>query len=133
MVVKNVLLKGGKQVASLQKTTVSGGRLDVWQSYQLLKKRYTALQTGDFFKMYPNPTRDKLFVEVNLTSVGGKGRVEVTNAIGQRITETWIDQTTGIFERVEWDTNSWAAGIYGIKVVSENLDFQRVMKILVVK
>jgi subtilisin family serine protease len=133
MVVKNVLLKGVKKISSLQNTTVSGGRLDVWQSYQLLKKRYTALRTGDFFKMYPNPTMDKLFVEVNLTSVGGKGRVAVTNATGQRIVETLIDQTSGIFERVEWDTTTWATGIYCVKVSSENADFQRVMKILVVK
>ncbi|MEY4936135.1 MAG: hypothetical protein RIS64_2494 [Bacteroidota bacterium] len=133
MVVKNVLLKGVKKVSSLQNTTVSGGRLDVWQSYQLLKKRYTVLQTGDFFKMYPNPTMDKLFVEVNLTSVGAKGRVEVTNAIGQRIAEASLDQTSGIFERVEWDTNPWAAGIYCVKVISENAVFQSVMKILVIK
>ncbi len=133
MVVKKVLLNGVKKISSLQNTTVSGGRLDVWQSYQLLKKRYTALRTGDFFKMYPNPTMDKLFVEVNLTSVGGKGKVEVTNVTGQHIAETLIDQTSGIFERVEWDTNQWAAGVYCIKVISENADFQRVMKILVLK
>jgi subtilisin family serine protease len=132
-VVKNVLLKGVKKVSSLQNTTVSGGRLDVWQSYQLLKKRYTALRTGDFFNIYPNPTMDKLFVEVNLTNVGGKGRVVVVNATGQQIAETTMDQTTGIFERIEWDTNLWAAGIYCIKVMSENNDFQRVMKIVVVK
>jgi serine protease len=133
MVVKNVLLKGVKRVSSLQNTTVSGGRLDVWQSYQLLKKRYTALRTGDFFKMYPNPTMDKLFVEVNLTNVGGKGKALVVNATGQQMAETMIDQTSGIFERVEWDTNQWAAGIYCIKVLSENNDFNRVMKILVIK
>lgn len=132
-IVKNVLLKGVKKISSLQNTTVSGGRLDVWQSYQLLKQRYTALRTGEFFKIYPNPTNHQLFMEVNLTSAGGKGRVVVTNATGQKITETAIDQTSGLFERVEWDTSTWSSGMYCVKVISENGDYQKVMKVIVVQ
>lgn len=85
LAVREALLKGVDQISSLQDKTVTGGRLNLFQSLQLLSENCSG-STGelDLFRIYPNPSYGSATIEMQ-TPDFEEYEVIVTNTIGQMV------------------------------------------------
>ncbi len=137
--VTNDLLKGVDAVPALQGKTVSGGRLNVFNSYQLLAKdfgTYTALsetaQPIAAMRVYPNPASQGI-VSTEWSAPGASGgRLDVINLTGQVVFSKKLSDGEWHGRRAEIDAYLLSGGIYFITLTT-NDNVRKTMKLVVQK
>ncbi|MFC2103964.1 kelch repeat-containing protein [Bacteroidota bacterium] len=76
-------------------------------------------------KVYPNPTSNKLFIEINYES--DQLKLEVLNIIGQTLFIKEVEQNGD--SKVELDLSNYSKGVYFIRIYDEKYNYTR--KVLV--
>jgi Subtilase family/Secretion system C-terminal sorting domain len=128
--IKDVILRGVEKNASLSTKTVSGGRLNLERSYNLLL-RSTGQPIGDFdiLKMFPNPVSENLKVVFQLPE-SVDANVVVVNSLGQIVMDRKISDADLLKNPYLIDTKHWASGLYILTVRTR--DFETSRKFVVV-
>lgn len=90
LLMKEVILNGTDPVNDLKNKTVSGGRLNVYNSMLLMQKKYEIElnEKETSFKInevYPNPTKGDVYVDFEMIQVEGNVFIRVFNATGQLV------------------------------------------------
>lgn len=129
--VRNSILENVYPIAELTDKTVTGGRLDVYESMKYLhswciaeqeerevgdfKERY--LGGKDFLRLSPNPVGSELTIVYG--NVGFEDfRIKIYNVLGQEVEEI-VPATTIPFEEqtVKIDVSNWSSGTYFANVI----------------
>ncbi len=128
LLMKEVLLGGVDPTPALNGRTVSGGRLDILQSLELLEGHYgQARGPLGFVRTSPNPTFDQLTITVSLPDFSDY-ELKIFNSSGHRVL---IDQIPGrcTSPLITVDVSGLAPGVYSIRV--ENPDNFETIKFVV--
>jgi subtilisin-like proprotein convertase family protein len=78
-------------------------------------------------KVYPNPAKDILYVEVNDLFVGGDAQIKLYAMNGQTVYQKDIEGSSAVLESI--NTSSLPAGLYFVSIVSN--DFTKTIKVIV--
>ncbi len=129
--VKNAILNGTDKLSGLSTKTITGGRLNVKQSFNLLSRSF-GQPIGDFaiLKMYPNPVATKLKIQLQLPE-NTTPDILITNALGQIVyqkTVTIKDISTPLFIV---DVESFESGMYFLSL--RTTGFEVTKKFIVVR
>jgi hypothetical protein len=108
---KEVILNGTTQLADLKDVTTSGGRLNVFQSQELLLQKYSPIEKVEFQKVFPNPALDDLEIEFSTNSFKAH-ELFIFNTLGQIIQyETFTPSNLGAAKH-KIKVDSIAKGVY---------------------
>lgn len=114
LLLKQCILQGVDQVASLQDITLSGGRLNLFGSVQQLQAYYafdkTATTVG-LLNMYPNPAKDEVFLKVHLAKQSNVA-VKITSLSGLMIKDYVFNHLPQGIHRVKLDLTYLPNGVY---------------------
>ena len=129
--VKNALLNGTDKLSGLSTKTVTGGRLNIKQSFNLLRRSF-GQPIGDFaiLKMYPNPVATKLKIQLQLPE-NTTPDILITNALGQIVYQKTItikDISTPLFIV---DVENFQSGMYFLSL--RTTGFEVTKKFIVVR
>ena len=129
--VKNALLNGTDKLPNLTTKTITGGRLNIKQSFNLLRRSF-GQPIGDFaiLKMYPNPVATKLKIQLQLPD-NTTPEVLITNALGQILFQKTIsikDISTPLFIV---DVENFQSGMYFLSL--RTTGFEVTKKFVVVR
>jgi subtilisin family serine protease len=129
-VLKQAILRGVDPIASLKDKTVSGGRLNPLNSFNLLRRWY-GMPVGDFqiLKMYPNPATTLLNVQLQLPQASAAS-IEITNAVGQTVLRRKIEERDLLDNKISINTEGLGVGIYFLSISAE--DYKATRKFIVV-
>lgn len=129
--VKNALLKGVDKLPNLTNKTVTGGRLNVQQSFNLLRRSF-GQPIGDFdiVKFYPNPVATQLSIVFQLPE-NTTPDVLITNVLGQIVYQKKMDAKDLSASLFTIDTRNFATGLYVVSM--RTLDFEVSKKFVVVQ
>ncbi|MEI7980656.1 MAG: choice-of-anchor J domain-containing protein [Bacteroidota bacterium] len=84
-----------------------------------------AMEPGSFFKVYPNPTNDKFYLEMDPTYLDSQVQVQIFGMVGGLIRK---EELTGN-NRYEFSLGGKPAGIYFIRVlVGDRLETKKIIK-----
>ena len=86
---KDIILKGAVPIADLKDNTTSGGRLDIFQSYQLLLGKYSPIEKVTIYKLFPNPATNYLNIEFD-TNTFASHEISIFDVLGQNISTTYF-------------------------------------------
>ena len=129
--VKNALLNGVDKLPSLTNKTVTGGRLNIKQSFNLLRRSF-GQPIGDFdiVKLYPNPVATKLNIVFQLPE-NTTPDVLITNVLGQIVYQKRMEAKDLSAPFFTVDTRNFATGLYVVSM--RTLDFEVSKKFVVVQ
>jgi subtilisin family serine protease len=129
-VLKQAILRGVDPIASLKDKTVSGGRLNPLNSFNLLRRWY-GMPVGDFqiLKMYPNPATTLLNVQLQLPQASAAS-IEITNAVGQTVLRRKIEERDLLDNKISINTEGLGVGIYFLSISAE--DYKATRKFIIV-
>lgn len=112
LMVREAILKGVDAVNDLEGKTVTGGRLNVFKSMEMLQSRCnSSIGNLSISNLYPNPTDDYLFVEYQ-TPDFDKYELRIFNALGQLIYIESITPPRFSVKKQYLDLTPLTAGIY---------------------
>ncbi len=112
LIVREALLAGVDRVAALEEYTVTGGRLNVNNSLDILAS-YCTNAPGDLalINLYPNPAQTDLTVEYE-TPESGAYRLEWYNTLGQLVRFDELQVSLFNRNRIDLDVSGMARGAY---------------------
>ncbi|MCB0521707.1 MAG: S8 family peptidase [Lewinellaceae bacterium] len=136
--VKNAILKGVDPLPGLRGKTVTGGRLNVYNSMKYLHNYCLSddqarangsyegkyVEERGFVGIYPNPARDALTIEYSnydFTNI----QVRIVNALGQ---ETWHSELNTVPfqpQRIAVNVADWPAGTYIVNLIDNGRKLSR--------
>jgi subtilisin family serine protease len=130
-ILKQAILRGVDPIPALKDKTVSGGRLNPLNSFNLLRRWY-GMPTGDFqiLKMYPNPATTQLNLQLQLPQ-SAAASIEITNSVGQTVLVRKIEERDLLDNKISINTEGLGVGIYFLSVSAE--DYKATSKFVVVK
>lgn len=110
--VKSAIMDGTDQLDTLQGRVLSGGRLNIHQSINLLTLYYNEEWTSDFgfVNVYPNPVQDQLTVIFKSPNAGDL-KILLFNATGQNVFENNSQMDIG-FRTIQIDMSPYLSGTY---------------------
>ncbi|GJM34758.1 MAG: hypothetical protein DHS20C18_37590 [Saprospiraceae bacterium] len=110
--IRQMILQGVDPISELLGLTVTSGRLNVFNSLQLIQKECGGT-TGDLdiLNIYPNPVSDHLFVEFETPDFEDYF-VRIYNALGQLVYRNTITPPRFGQKKFDIETRGWAQGIY---------------------
>lgn len=123
--VKNAILKGVDKLPTLTNKTVTGGRLNIQQSLNLLRRSF-GQPIGDFdiVKMYPNPVATQLNIVFQLPE-NTTPDVLITNVLGQIVYQKKMDAKDLSKPLFTIDTRDFATGLYVVSMRILGFDVSR--------
>jgi hypothetical protein len=129
--VRNALLNGTDKITNLTTKTITGGRLNVKQSFNILNRSF-GQPIGDFaiLKMYPNPVVTKLKIQWQLPE-NATPDVLITNALGQIVYEKRMDTKDLAMPLFTVDVQNFDAGLYFLSLRTSG--FEVTKKFVVVR
>lgn len=110
--IKNAILNNVDKVSLLANCTVTGGRLNLFRSFEALQRAIDDTQV-EKLKIYPNPVSEKLIVELATNGGAKPVSLEVYNMLGQLVLQK--DISTAIFQSTYKDeilVRGLASGVY---------------------
>lgn len=137
LIVKNKILQGVDPKPSLQGITVSGGRLNIYNSGILMQNPTGTLgnqnEIPKLFRLYmnyPNPFNPSTIIKYDIPKAGFVS-LKIFNMLGEEVTvlENGIVQA-GVYEKV-FDASNLPSGIYFYKLSSG--DFSETRKMALIK
>ena len=129
--VKNALLKGVDKLPILTNKTVTGGRLNIQQSFNLLRRSF-GQPIGDFdiVQLFPNPVATKLNIVFQLPE-NTTPDILITNVLGQIVYQKRMDGKDLSAPFFTVDTRNFATGLYVVSM--RTLGFEVSKKFVVVQ
>lgn len=123
--VKNFILQGVDEIPDLQETTVSGGRLNLYNSLVNLEDYYGI--EGDVFpkkavfisNIYPNPTTDDVSIEIKLYDTTVL-TVKVFNSLGQQVNKKSFGKVDRGLHRANFSFKDFPIGMYYITASADS-------------
>ncbi len=111
-VLKGAILRGVETSADLSTKTISGGRLNVYNAYQQLRRSFgQPIGDYDILKMYPSPVDRTLNVVFQLPETV-TGDILIVNALGQKIYQRKITDGDLLAQKITLPTYSLTPGLY---------------------
>ena len=120
LIIKKYILDFSDKHPDLKDKTVSGGRLDVYNTYiNLSKKLCDDLATGtfDIKKIYPNPTKSSIAVEYSNENFDSHTLL-IYNSIGKKVYQKTFKPKLFGQKIIEIDVSKFTSGVYFIKLIS---------------
>ncbi|MDH3650674.1 MAG: S8 family peptidase, partial [Saprospiraceae bacterium] len=111
--VKRFILDGVTSLPTLTDRTVSGGRLDLSKTFDLITS--TSSPNPAHFSIYPNPTRSQAILD--FTEVNDFPRITVTDIFGKVI---WSTRDHKGLSQIAIPSEKWIAGTYLVRVFAGN-------------
>jgi serine protease len=135
--VKDKIMQGVDPNASLQGKTVSGGRLNLYNS-ALLMQNLTAINNNNGeipvnFKLhqnYPNPFNPSTVISFDMPA-GGFASLKVYNSLGQEVAVLINGMITAGMQQKVFKADNLPSGVYFYKLVTDN--FSDVKKMSLIK
>jgi hypothetical protein len=129
--VRNALLNGTDKIPNLTTKTITGGRLNVKQSFNILNRSF-GQPIGDFdiLKMYPNPVVSKLKIQWQLPE-NATPDVLITNTLGQIVYQKRMDTKDLAAPLFTVDVQNFSAGLYFLSLRTSG--FEVTKKFVVVR
>ena len=129
VILKDAILNGVEPLASLQGKTVTGGQLNVYNSFNRLSRLYGApLGELSILKIYPNPVSTRLILMLQIPEKI-EGDIVISNSMGQVVFQRKIQDRDLLSNKISINTEGLAAGIYFISVLSK--DYKTTKKFVV--
>jgi Secretion system C-terminal sorting domain len=130
-ILKQAILRGVDPIAALKDKTVSGGRLNPLNSFNLLRRWY-GMPIGDYqiLKIYPNPATTNVNVQLQLPQ-DSKASLIILNGMGQTVLQRKIDEKDLLDNKISINTEGLGNGMYFISVYAE--DYKVTQKFVVAK
>lgn len=125
---KDLLLQGVDIVPGLDQYTLTGGRLNAWNSAQLLLASCEQEAESELIweSLYPNPAEERIYFEFFLSSNVGY-RMQVYNALGQSVWSSESISSPVLIEQQEFlDVSDWVKGMYIVQIISGDEKIERV-------
>lgn len=116
MAVRNAVLAGVDRNPNLEENTVSGGRLNLFNSLLELDLCETALGPLAFTNIYPNPTSGKLTIEFE-TPDFEEYKIEISDIAGRKVLSNPLQTIAFSPSFTEIDVSQLPAGAYLINIV----------------
>ncbi len=121
---KRYILEGTTPLPTLQDKTVSGGRLNLMSTAQMVTG-IKDLEPG-YFELYPNPTTDFIFVDTR--NYGSQITLSVFDSMGKRLIK--LQPKNGASRLLMVHTASWPMGTYIVQLQdAEQLGLRKVLKL----
>ena len=119
LLVKSLLLKGTDYLPTLENKTVSEGRLNVFNSLQLLDNYFSGYSEKlDIAQLYPNPVEEILFVQFE-TPIADFDLM-IFNELGQVVEDWSINTAVDNPMILEVNTARLQGGVYFLKIKNDN-------------
>ena len=128
-IIKDFILRGVDILPVLQNKTVSGGRLNVAKSFQLLSRVYgMPIGEYDILKMYPNPVDQQLVLTIQAPQIS-EAELIIVNSTGQVISQRKIVEKDLLSNKILVPTGDFTAGLYYISLLAK--DYRSTKKFVV--
>ncbi len=128
-IIKDFILRGVDILPALQNKTVSGGRLNVAKSFQLLSRVYgMPIGEYDILKIYPNPVDKQLVLTIQAPQKS-EAELVMTNSMGQIVFQRKIVEKDLLSNKILIPTDNLAAGLYYVSILTK--DYLSTKKIIV--
>ncbi len=119
---KGAILRGVETSADLSTKTISGGRLNVYNAYQQLRRSFgQPIGDYDILKMYPSPVDRTLNVVFQLPETV-TGDILIVNALGQKIYQRKITDSDLLEQKVIIPTYWLTPGLYFLTVATHQFE-----------
>jgi hypothetical protein len=129
--VKNALLNGVDKLPSLTAKTVTGGRLNIKQSFNLLRRSFgQPIGNFDVLKIFPNPVVTKLKVQLQIPE-NTTPDVLITNALGQIVYQKTVEIKDLSAPLFTIDVEKFESGLYFLSL--RTTSFEVTKKFVVVR
>ena len=127
LAVRQAILSGVSPSTVPGSETVTGGGLDVYGALEALHdfcvspaalrtRPLAYLERPEVLLAYPNPVAHQLTVEVGTRALNGSAVVRIYDALGRPVAEQALESTLFAPQRLQFDTESWAAGTFFLTV-----------------
>jgi hypothetical protein len=118
-ILKDVIMKGVDANIFLKDKTVSGGRLNLYKSSELLIRMFGA-NVGNYniSKMYPNPVNRTLSIELTLPANPNVDLV-VSNMLGQVVYQKHVEDIDLLKKTLTISTEGLAPGVYYLSILAD--------------
>lgn len=126
LIMKEVILNGTDPVSDLKNKTISGGRLNIYRSMQLMQKKYgielnNKKSSIKINEAYPNPTKGDFYVDFEMTDTEGNIYIRTFNTKGQLIQSLTQPIDEGKHQ-IKLSLNQSQTGIYFINLKMDNFN-----------
>jgi hypothetical protein len=123
--VKKAILNGVDKLPTLTNKTVTGGRLNIQQSFNLLRRSF-GQPIGDFdiVKLFPNPVATKLNIVFQLPE-NTMPDVLITNVLGQIVYQKKMEAKDLSAPFFTVDTRNFATGLYVVSMRTVGFDVSK--------
>lgn len=109
---KGAILRGVETSSDLSTKTISGGRLNVYNAYQQLRRSFgQPIGDYDILKMYPSPVDRTLNVVFQLPETV-TGDILIVNALGQKMYQRKITDADLLAQKIVIPTYLYTPGLY---------------------
>ena len=121
-VLKGAILRGVETSSDLSTKTISGGRLNVYNAYQQLRRSFgQPIGDYDILKIYPSPVDRTLNVVFQLPETV-TGDILIVNALGQKMFQRKITDTDLLSQKVIIPTYWLTPGLYFLTVSTNKFE-----------
>ena len=119
---KSAILRGVDLVPSLKEKTITGGRLNIWNAYQQLRRNFgQPIGEYDILKMYPSPTDRTLNVVFQLPETV-TGDILIVNTLGQKMYQRKIEDADLLAQKVAIPTHWLTPGVYFLTIATNQFE-----------
>lgn len=127
--VKDAILRGVDKLPSLTNKTITGGRLNIKQSFNLLRRSFRQ-PIGDFdiLKLYPNPVANQLNIQCQLPE-NASPDILIINTLGQIVFQKKMEAKDLVLPLLAINTSDFSAGFYFLSLKTN--DFEVTKKFVV--
>ncbi len=121
-VLKGAILRGVDASSDLSTKTISGGRLNVYNAYQQLRRSFgQPIGDYDILKMYPSPVDRTLNVVFQLPETV-TGDILIVNALGQKMYQRKITDADLLAQKVVVPTYWLTPGLYFLTLATNQFE-----------
>jgi subtilisin family serine protease len=120
--VKGAILRGVDIVPSLQSKTITGGRLNLGNAYQQLRRNFgQPIGNYDILKLWTNPADKQISVVFQLPETV-KGDIVIVNALGQIVYQRPIQDADLLAQKTTIYTGIMSPGLYFLSVLTDRFE-----------
>jgi subtilisin family serine protease len=124
---KDIILKGTVPLADLKDVTTTGGRLDVFQSYQLLLEKYNPIDKIAINKVFPNPATSSLKIEFD-TNTFASHEISIFNILGQNVKTEFFMPSFLKKATYNVEVSNLTNGVYFLSLKEKGRDEKSIVK-----
>lgn len=120
--VKGSILRGVDIVQNLQSKTITGGRLNLGNAYQQLRRNFgQPIGNYDILKLWTNPADRQISVVFQLPETV-KGDIVIVNALGQIVYQRPIQDADLLAQKTTIYTGIMSPGLYFLSVLTDKFE-----------